>query len=541
MVIMPRYARLLVTVLFIASSCTYTQQEPSVNQSQPEAPANAATPPAAAAPVTAPVLPAPQAVVQQAAPAPTPSAQAVPPQTQPASVVPAVQPAASPAASPTLPTVPTSAAPTTLPAPQAAAPHEVLFQPADEIKQPEPPQAPVAATTDTPAPDASQAPTDASAAPAAPAIDQPAPELPVETPHWIDDAKQDKPAEVPAKPEEKPAPSPDDEGELVGIDTVDLESPQGNWLYKRVWWERAETKYEKIRSTVTKIFEMRTAFFAQRSDLDKNILDPFYIAIGIGQGELQEFLTELIASLKEREKVEAHEPDHETKEEEIEEDIEVITKKRVALEDLKKQIDSVSQLDRSVDDAIMKLVDQINRLRSYEQQAWQNFKDIARVLDDKKARELYYKVDSAWRNVQEIQQYLQNQYAASFDQIVAQVKKDITQVQSGMDLLKQQGLDLKEKIAQKNSVHVEEQEPEEQEEQPGMLRRFVINPIMALLRAIGSFFSMLWDYVVSFVTWPFRKTESVETEPAETEPEHDEQAHEAAQPVRHQKNQPLLK
>src|SRR5690606_16000794 len=28
--------------------------------------------------------------------------------------------------------------------------------------------------------------------------------------------------------------------EAEGIDTVTLEEPQGNWLYKRVWWERAQ-------------------------------------------------------------------------------------------------------------------------------------------------------------------------------------------------------------------------------------------------------------------------------------------------------------
>src|SRR5689334_7513565 len=30
-----------------------------------------------------------------------------------------------------------------------------------------------------------------------------------------------------------------------GIDTVSLEDAQGNWLFKRVWWERAEDRYGK--------------------------------------------------------------------------------------------------------------------------------------------------------------------------------------------------------------------------------------------------------------------------------------------------------
>src|SRR5438105_2755246 len=43
-----------------------------------------------------------------------------------------------------------------------------------------------------------------------------------------------------------------------GIDTVSLEDPQGNWLFKKIWWERAETLYGKIREAVTSIWESRT-------------------------------------------------------------------------------------------------------------------------------------------------------------------------------------------------------------------------------------------------------------------------------------------
>ena len=31
----------------------------------------------------------------------------------------------------------------------------------------------------------------------------------------------------------------------LGIDTVSLEDPQGNWLFKRIWWERAEDAMKK--------------------------------------------------------------------------------------------------------------------------------------------------------------------------------------------------------------------------------------------------------------------------------------------------------
>src|SRR5579872_3599284 len=65
--------------------------------------------------------------------------------------------------------------------------------------------------------------------------------------------------DVTAKAEEMVPSSP------IGIDTVSLEEPQGNWLFKRIWWERAEERYEKIRNLVTAIWESRTQFFNKRN------------------------------------------------------------------------------------------------------------------------------------------------------------------------------------------------------------------------------------------------------------------------------------
>ncbi len=113
-------------------------------------------------------------------------------------------------------------------------------------------------------------------------------EEPVEPVKWEEDAGA---PEAAPEGEEKEL----GEDEVMGIDTVDIADPQGNWLYKRVWWERAEAKFEKIREAVNKVLEVRSGFFAKRAELDKNVLDTLYIKIDISQGELQEILKELIA------------------------------------------------------------------------------------------------------------------------------------------------------------------------------------------------------------------------------------------------------
>src|SRR3989304_5532655 len=157
-----------------------------------------------------------------------------------------------------------------------------------------------------------------------------------------------EPALVP-EPEPEVAVSPD---EIVGIDTVDLEDPQGNWLYKRVWWERAEAKYEKIRAAVSKVLEQRAIIFEKRSALDRDVFDPFYLNVGFKRGQLQEALTNLISTF------ESHTSSNSSLLEKAQQDKE-------ALEALQVDVDKVVAQDQEVEKATLQLVEQINRLRNY--------------------------------------------------------------------------------------------------------------------------------------------------------------------------------
>lgn len=293
--------------------------------------------------------------------------------------------------------------------------------------------------------------------------------------------------------------------EVMGIDTVDLDDPQGNWLYKRVWWERAEAKYEKIRNAVNKILEMRTGFFAQRAELDKTVLDPFYIKIGLSQGELQEILSELIARASK-----------DTKDKTDAQILEQAEVDKQELEQLQKQVQQVIKHDEEVENAILMLVEQINRIRALEQEAWQNFKNIARVLDDKKARELFYKVDNAWRNIQELHRYVEQTYSGSFDQLIDRIKDQIRRIDNSVLILKEKGIDLKKRVLSDQ----EEKEEESIEQSKGIITRYIVDPIKYV-------FQSLW----SLIRWPIDKifgtksgTQESEDDEKEAEPSSSETA-----------------
>lgn len=284
--------------------------------------------------------------------------------------------------------------------------------------------------------------------------------------------------------------------EIEGIDTVSLAEPQGNWLFKRIWWERAEQKYEKIRKRVADILESRMKFFTQRSELDKNVFEPFYLEIGLAGGELQGRLSDFIDSFKKQQ--EAGQPLDSQKRQllaKAQEDL-------AALEQLQKEIASVTMLNQNVDTAIDKLLEQINTVRQYEQDAWLKFKEIARVLSEKTARELFFQMDVTSKNIHDIQIYLEGPFATHFNEVAEAAKHQIARIRNSLSLLKEKGIDIKQyfdslKVPQKQVI---QETPEEDEEEemvaPKGFIAGIFDSVWSGIKGIGSF-------VVSIVRWPY--------------------------------------
>lgn len=309
-------------------------------------------------------------------------------------------------------------------------------------------------------------------------------------------AKQ--PAESAAQhaPEESPSEIAIEEEELVGIDTVDLEEPQGNWLFKRLWWERAEEKYEEIRALEAQVLELRMPFFMKRTDVDRSVLDPFYLHIAKDRGALEILLSDIGEFLAQEE---AREGVLDEAERGMRDQLEAERETLVAMQ---KNIQAILNFDRELDAAIGTLMEQLNRVSEYEREAWHYFKEIGRVLNDKKAREYVLKMKNIHRNIKEIQEYIQERFAMYFDQLISTIKEDADQVTSAMDRLREKGIDLKEQLG-----HIKEQdkvtEVEEIEESPrpkvddrGFFERYIISPL-------GSFFGAIWNGIVAVVQWPY--------------------------------------
>lgn len=243
-----------------------------------------------------------------------------------------------------------------------------------------------------------------------------------------------------------------------GIDTVDLENPQGNWLFKRYWWERAEEVYKKIRTHVEKINDNRVKFFARRTELDKTILDPFYADTGLTQSELQRSIQSLMSQLEQdRERQGMLD---ETERELMHE----AEKDRERLEQLNRDIQGISGLRTAADKIVDRVMDQKNRATRFETEAWDSMREIGRIVSDTQASELYYRMDAGWRTVKDIYKYIDQDLNRYFDTLLANAREQIERIKTSLQALKEQGVDLKMRIQEAEQQEVQKELAHEEEE-----------------------------------------------------------------------------
>lgn len=250
-------------------------------------------------------------------------------------------------------------------------------------------------------------------------------------------------------PEATPvAPSPDDlEFKLddeTSIDTLGQEEPQGNWLFKRIWWEQSESRYEKLRGLASMVQELRMEFLTKRTKVERDLLDPFYLSIGVGQGELQAIIAGLLENKSDKTQAKPSLPGSKESQDLLVE----AQQEHEQLEQLGRDVEAIVTLEGRLDEAIDTLMQLVGRVAKSEQEAWQFFKDVSRVLNDKKAQELSYRIKGAADNISADLDYIKGPYAKSFDELMQQIPTQVDRVKNGLKVLKEKGIILKGKMQQ---------------------------------------------------------------------------------------------
>jgi hypothetical protein len=353
------------------------------------------------------------------------------------------------------------------------------------------------------------------------------------------------PLAAPVRPPFKaPAKAPEvEQEEPQGLDTTGPGETQGNWLFKRMWWQRGQTQYEKIKGAVESIMESRMAFFAKRTEWDKTIFDPFYQDSGLARGVLVELIGSLISQLDQER---TREGQLDEKERDL---LGALESQKELLEQLQKDVQKINDIDNAVDEAISVLIRQINVARNFEKQAWQNFKAIAQELNDKKARELYYGMVTYWQNINDIGQYIQMPFLQHFEKLGVMAKDQTAKVLDALKALKEKGIDFKkqwqqleENNARQHLAHDHKENVEQEKKEDEMQKHSEQGFFAKILGAVVDAATTTWSYIQSAgqTLWDFtvgrffaKKAENIEQSAHESAVA----AHEEISPAVHEKQE----
>lgn len=219
-----------------------------------------------------------------------------------------------------------------------------------------------------------------------------------------------------------------------GLNTVDVDA-HGNWVVKRAYWEQAEKAYEKITKLNNEFYDIQMNFTRARNDNDKDYTHALK-DIGLEQEQLRELIEKLLDELK-----------HEREQRD-----ELTVLERTALQDIKQKQTHLEAIHKNLQfindlhDAISQVVDvvaaQVSACRSYEEQAWQLFKEIGQELNDKKARDMFYTIDNLSQSVQQSHDYVVNDLQNYLNNTIDQIKKRFGDVRDAVKQFEANGLSL---------------------------------------------------------------------------------------------------
>ncbi len=292
----------------------------------------------------------------------------------------------------------------------------------------------------------------------------------------------------------------------TNIDNVSINEPGGNWLKKRIWWQEAQRKIDKIEKSIKVIINSNQPFLKKRKTVNNELFDPFYIEIGFKQGQLEEVLNFLINHMQEqrKEKIALNKTEKKV--------LDKLELKKDLLQKLKKEVDIVKKIDTAISDALLQLSDQVNKVFTYKQEAQEKIKEIANVLDPEKAKELYYQMDTSWQNIKGVEKYIAQDFDKHFQGLLSKAKEQVDEVRKKVQNLKKEGVVLKDEIQkikqqekkkkkeeEKKKLLLKKQQQEKEEMERLAQRSFfekIVDGASYYFVIISDFVSSWWNFII---------------------------------------------
>lgn len=229
------------------------------------------------------------------------------------------------------------------------------------------------------------------------------------------------------------------------LDTIDVNG-SGNWLEKRIWYEKAQAAFDDILVLVNRVVDMRTQFLNEVNAIGHKI-DAFYVTIDFafsttddsGKVQLNDKFKAILADLEFEQKLKGDLSEKERQ-------LQLLIKQELSsIDQLEKNIKLIGDVDGKIEQTLMQAFKTIDECRDYESKAWATFKDIGKEIDDKKARNLYYEMRNFHENIDQKSNYLSSSLLPYLHNIlVAKIESIIGIINQSVEQLKQKGIEFSE-------------------------------------------------------------------------------------------------
>ncbi|MDP3788186.1 MAG: hypothetical protein Q8Q60_02595 [Candidatus Chromulinivorax sp.] len=228
----------------------------------------------------------------------------------------------------------------------------------------------------------------------------------------------------------------------IDLDTIDVDGG-GNWLNKRIWYQKSQTLFGGIRVMIGNLGDVRVQFSHEVNAIGQKI-DSFWETVDYTKGELDDKFKEILTMLDVEQKFLGDlSVDERNLQVSIKEQLSVI-------DQLGKDIKSIHDMDDKIDETLSQAFKTIDECRDYETKSWDSFTAIGKELDDKKARNLYYQISNYKQNIEQKINYLKSTLLPYLhNDLVVKVEMNISKINDAIEKLKAKGIDL-EKIMSKN-------------------------------------------------------------------------------------------
>ena len=221
----------------------------------------------------------------------------------------------------------------------------------------------------------------------------------------------------------------------INLDTTQVDGG-GNWLNKRLWYERAQNVFDEILVQVNSMTDLRIQF-SNESNAAGHKIDAFFEEVDFTKSELDSKFKEILVALDTEQKIVGDlSAEERNLQATIKQEIKVI-------EQIGKNIKSIGEVDNKIDETMMQAFKTIDESKDYQTKAWDTFKSIGKELDDKKARNLYYQMNNYKQNIDQKITYLKNSLLPYLHNVlVAKIDSNIAKINQSMADLKTKGIDL---------------------------------------------------------------------------------------------------